>query len=112
MLFRSYIEFDTENLRNFHKYYFRYFFDKYNVAKSVEDRTKSSFEYIENNIETVLEDKEAEKQKKDKIKSNKKYIKDTIKKQLDKIKKIDEQICNEIKEQYDKIYKEETKEGI
>ncbi len=108
----NYIEFDTENLRNFHKYYFRYFFDKYNVAKSVEDRTKSSFEYIENNIETVLEDKEAEKQKKDKIKSNKKYIKDTIKKQLDKIKKIDEQICNEIKEQYDKIDKEETKEGI
>lgn len=108
----NYIEFDTESLRNFHKYYFKYFFDKYDVARSVEDRTKSAFEYIENNIETVLEDKELEKQRKDKIKSNKKYIKDTIKKQLDKIKKIDDQIYNDMKEQLDKIDKEETKEGI
>ena len=108
----NYIEFDTENLRNFHKYYFKYFFNKYDVAISVEDRTKSAFEYIKNNIETVLEDKELEKQRKDKIKSNKKYIKDTIKKQLDKIKKIDEQIYNDMKEQLDKIDEEETKEGI
>lgn len=108
----NYIEFDTENLRNFHKYYFKYFFDKYDVAESVEKRTETAFGYIENNIEISLEDKELEKQRKDKIKSNKKYIKDTIKKQLDKIKKIDEQIYNEIKEQYDKIDKEETKEGI
>ena len=26
----NYIEFDTESLRNFHKYYFNYFFKKYN----------------------------------------------------------------------------------
>lgn len=108
----NYIEFDTENLRNFNKYYFQYFFDKYNIAQSVINRTKRSFEYLENNIEVELENKEEEKRRKEKIKLNKKYIKDTIKKQLDKIKKIDEQIYNEVKEKYDKIDKEETVEGI
>ena len=86
----NYIEFDTEDLRDFHKYYFEYFFKKYNVAENVENRTKNSFDYLENNIEVILENKDKEKERKDKIKSNKKYIKDTIKKQLDKIKKIDE----------------------
>ena len=108
----NYIEFDTENLKNFHKYYFQYFFDTYNVAQRVEERTKTAFEYIENNIENILEKTEEEKQRKDKIKTNKKYIKDTIKKQLDKIKKIDEQTYNEMKENYDKIDKEETEKGI
>lgn len=108
----NYIEFDTENLKNFHKYYFQYFFDTYNVAQRVTERTKASFEYIENNIENILENQEDEKQRKDKIKTNKKYIKDTIKKQLDKIKKIDELTYNEMKENYDKIDKEETEKGI
>ena len=108
----NYIEFDTENLKNFHKYYFQYFFDTYNVAQRVTERTKASFEYIENNIENILENQEDEKQRKDKIKTNKKYIKETIKKQLDKIKKIDEQTYNEMKENYDKIDKEETEKGI
>ena len=108
----NYIEFDTENLRNFHHYYFKYFFDKYNVAQSVMDRTKSAFDYLENNIEDIKENKDEEKQRKDKIKSNKKYIKEAIKKQLDKIKKIDEHIYNEMKEAYDKIDKEETKEEM
>lgn len=107
----NYIEIDTEDLKDFNKYYFKYFYDKYNVAENVKNRTNNAFEYLENNIETPLENEE-EKQRKDKIKTNKKYIKDTIKKQLDKIKKIDEQIYNEIKEQYDKIEKENTKQGI
>lgn len=107
----NYIEIDTEDLKDFNKYYFKYFYDKYNVAENVKNRTNKAFEYLENNIETPLENEE-EKQRKDKIKTNKKYIKDTIKKQLDKIKKIDEQIYNEIKEQYDKIEKENTKQGI
>jgi len=107
----NYIEIDTENLRDFNKDYFKYFYDKYNVVESVKNRTNDAFKYLENNIETPLENKE-EKQRKDKIKTNKKYIKDTIKKQLDKIKKIDEQTYNEIKEQYDKIDKEITKQGI
>ncbi len=108
----NYIEIDTEDLRDFNKCYFKYFFDKYNVAKNVKSRTEKGFEYLENNIETVLENNEEEKQRKDKIKSNKKYIKETIKKQLDKIKKIDEQIYDEIKEQYDKIDKATTSQEI
>ncbi len=108
----NYIEFDTENLKNFEKYYFQYFYDRYDVSKNVINRTKNAFEYLENNIETQSEDKDEQKQIKDKIKSNKKYIKDTVKRQLDKIKKIDEQIYNEMKEAYDKIDKEETTVGI
>lgn len=108
----NYIEIETEDLREFNKYYFKYFYDRYNVVESVKNRTLKNFEYIESNIETPLENKEEEKQRKDKIKTNKKYIKDAVKKQLDKIKKIDEQTYNEIKEQYDKIDQETTKQGI
>ena len=107
----NYIEIDTEDLRDFNKYYFKYFYDKYNVAENVKNRTDNAFRYLENNIEVPL-GKEEEKQRKDKIKTNKKYIKDSVKKQLDKIKKIDEQTYNEMKEQYDKIEKENTKQGI
>lgn len=95
----NYIEFDTENLRNFHKYYFEYFFKKYNVAESVKNRTKSSFDYLENNIEVIFADKDKEKERKEKIKSNKKYIKEAIKKQSNKIKEFDKEIYNEIEEQ-------------
>mgnify|MGYP004569203763 FL=1 len=108
----NYIEIETEDLRDFNKYYFKYFYDRYNVVESVKNRTLKNFEYIESNIETPLENKEEEKQRKDKIKTNKKYIKDAVKKQLDKIKRIDEQTYNEIKEQYDKIDQETTKQGI
>ena len=108
----NYIEFDTENLRNFHKYYFNYFFKKYNVAESVKIRTERPLEYLENNIEVVPEDKDKEKERKEKIKSNKKYIKDTIKKQLDKIKKIDETTYEEMKKQYERIDKSSTKQEI
>lgn len=108
----NYIEFDTEDLRDFHKYYFNYFFKKYNVAENVENRIRNSFEYLENNIEIVWDDKEREKERKDKIKSNKKYIKEVIKKQLDKIKKIDENTYEEMKEQYDRIDKVAIKQEI
>lgn len=108
----NYIEFDTEELINFDKYYFNYFFNRYNVAKSVIERTSKQFEHLENNIENVLDDKEEEKTRKEKIKVNKKKIKDVVKKQLDKIKKIDEEIYNEMKEAYDRIDKEETVEGM
>lgn len=95
----NYIEFDTESLRNFHKYYFNYFFKKYNVAESVKTRTKSLFEYLENNIEIEFEDKDKEKERKDKIKSNIKIIKSEISKQSKKIKEFDKEIYNEIEEQ-------------
>ena len=109
---KNYIEFDTEDLRNFHKYYFNYFFKKYNVAESVKDRTKKAFENLENNIEMVFEEKEKEKQRKDTIKSDKKYIKDTVKKQMDKIKKYDVITYDEMKNEYDKIDKATTKQEI
>ena len=67
---------------------------------------------MENNIEIVWDDKEREKERKDKIKSNKKYIKEAIKKQLDKIKKVDENTYEEMKEQYDEIDKVTTKQEI
>lgn len=108
----NYIEFDTENLRNFDKYYFNYFFNKYNVAERVIDRTNNLFSYIEDNIEKPSENKEEDKFRRDKIKSYKKYIKDIIKKQLDKIKKINESIYNEIKDKYEKIDNEQTRSGI
>lgn len=108
----NYIEFDSEDLRNFDEYYFNYFFEKYDVAEKVISRTKSFFEYLEENIEKEIQDKDKNKENKDKIKSNKKYIKDTVKKQLDKIKKIDEDTYNEMKEAYDKIDEEKTKQGI
>ena len=95
----NYIEFDTEDLRDFHKYYFNYFFKKYNVAESVKNRTKSSFDYLENNIEVVLDDKDKEKEREDKIKSNIKIIKSEISKQSKKIKEFDKEIYNEIEEQ-------------
>lgn len=108
----NYIEIDTEDLRDFNKYYFKYFFDKYNVSKNVKNRLENPFEYLENNIERTVESKDDEKQRKDKIKINIKYIKDIVKKQLDKIKKIDEKIYEEIKKEYDQIDKETTKQGI
>lgn len=95
----NYIEFDTEELRDFHKYYFNYFFKKYNVAESVKNRTKNSFDYLENNIEVVLDDKDKEKERKDKIKSSIKIIKSEISKQSKKIKEFDKEIYNEIEEQ-------------
>lgn len=108
----NYIEFDTEDLRNFHKYYFNYFYRKYNVAESVENRTKNSFDYLENNIEKNLENKDEEKQRKERIKTNIKYIKEIVKKQMDKIKKFDEETYNEIKENYDLLDKLSTKQEI
>ena len=108
----NYIEFDTEDLRNFHKYYFNYFFQKYNVAESVKNRTESAFDYLENNIEKNLENKDEEKQRKERIKTNIKYIKEIVKKQMDKIKKFDEETYNEIKENYDLLDKLSTKQEI
>lgn len=101
----NYIEFDTENLRNFHEDYFSYFFKKYNIAESIENRTKDSFEYLKNNIEVVFEDSEKEKERKNKIKSNIEKIKETIKNQLNKIQNFDSEAYNEIQEKRNSIDK-------
>lgn len=108
----NYIEFDTEKLRNFDVYYFNYFYKKYNVAESLENRLASSFDYLKNNIELTSDNKDEERQRKDKIKSNIKYIKESVKKQLDKINKFDSETGGIIKEQYEKLDKIMTKEDV
>ena len=105
----NYIEFDSEDLRDFHKYYFNYFFKKYNVAKNVETRIEKSFEYLENNIEVIFDDKDKEKERKEKIKSSVKIIKSEINNQTSKIKKFDKEAYHEIEEQCDNINKITTK---
>lgn len=109
---QNYIEFETENLRNFHKYYFQYFFDIYNVAERTKQRIEKSFNKISNYIEKEPQDKAEEKQIQERIKNEKKYIKLIIKTQLDKIKKVDEKIHQEMSEAYSKIDSIKTKEDI
>ena len=109
---QNYIEFETENLRNFHKYYFQYFFDIYNVAERTKQRIEKSFNKISNYIEKEPQDKTEEKQIQERIKNEKRYIKLIIKTQLDKIKKVDEKIHQEMSEAYSKIDSIKTKEDI
>lgn len=109
---QNYIEFETENLRNFHKYYFQYFFDIYNVSERTKQRIEKSFNKISNYIEKEPQDKTEEKQIQERIKNEKKYIKLIIKTQLDKIKKVDEKIYQEMSEAYSKIDSIKTKEDI
>lgn len=104
----NYVEFDTEDLRQFAKYYFQYFFDSYNVALKTEKKMEKSFRNIINN----LDKKEKDKAMQEKIKSEKKYIKLVIKNQLDKIKKIDEGIYQKMLEKYNQIDEIKTKEDI
>lgn len=101
----NYIEFDTEQLRDFSKYYFEYFFNKYNIANRTKERIDISFNKVKNNL---LEDNI----NKEKIKSEKNYIKQIIKTQLDKIKKFDKQTYNLMYESYLKIDKIKGKEDI
>lgn len=82
----NYIEFDTTELKDFNKCYFKFFFDKYNIANKVKDK-----------FDKILEER------KDNFETNKKYIKMIIKTQLGKIKKFDEQTYNLIKQAYLKI---------
>lgn len=104
----NYIEFDTNKLKNFHKYYFKYFFDKYNVARKLENRIEISF----GKIKMYLEDGSGKKEIQDKFKNEKKYIKQAIKTQIDKIKKVDEVIYAEVQDAYNELDKIKTKEDL
>ena len=108
----NYITFDTQSLKNFHKYYFNYFFDKYNVANRTKDKINQSFEKIANALKTESADKAEIKRIQERVKSEKKYIKSVIKTQLDKIKKIDENVYQTILEQYNEIDAVKNKEDI
>ena len=85
----NYICFETSKLKNFHKYYFKYFFNKYNIGLKTKERIEKSFGIIENCLKNESQDKQEIKKIQETLKSEKKHIKDIIKKQLDKIKKSD-----------------------
>lgn len=108
----NYITLDTQSLKNFHKYYFNYFFDKYNVANKTKDRINQSFGKIASALKNESVDKAEIKRLQESVKIEKKYIKSVIKTQLDKIKKIDENVYQTILEQYNEIDAVKEKEGI
>ena len=99
----NYIEFETEKLKNFANYYFKYFFERYNVAKKTEERIEKSFQKIKNNIEIETTDKIENKKIQEKIKTEKKYSKQILKTQMDKIKKIDEIVYEKMLQNYEII---------
>lgn len=99
----NYIEFETEKLKNFANYYFNYFFERYNVAKKTEERIEKSFRKIKNDIEIETTDKTENKNRQERIKSEKKYSKQILKTQIDKIKKIDEEIYKKMLQNYENI---------
>ena len=108
----NYITFETKKLKNFHKYFFKYFFDKYNVGLKTTERINNSFEKIENYLRIETLDKQEIKKLQENIKTEKKHVKDIIKKQLDKIKKYEDTTYTNILNEYNKIDKIQTKEDI
>ena len=108
----NYITFETEKLKNFHKYYFKFFFDKYNIGKRTKERIEKAFEIIKAEIKMETEDKEEQKQIQEKLKAEKKYIKQIIKTQLDKIKKYETDTYENILNEYNKIDKIKEKNDI
>ena len=108
----NYISFETSKLKNFHKYYFNYFFDKYNIGLKTKERIEKSFEIIENCLKKDTQDKQETKKLQDTIKSEKKHVKDIIKKQLDKIKKYDESTYKNMLDAYNGIDKIQTIDDI
>ena len=108
----NYITFETEKLKNFHKYYFKFFFDKYNIGKKTKERIEKSFEIIKAEINKETDNKQEQKQIQEKLKAEKKYIKQIIKTQLDKIKKYETNTYENILNEYNKIDKIKEKEDI
>ena len=99
----NYVEFDTEALKEFHKCYFQYLFETYDIAKTMEKRMNESFYKMKQYLEIQSEDKKELNEAKERLKKEKKYIKNSIKKQMDKIKKFDQKTENTILEEYNKI---------
>ena len=108
----NYIEFETEKLKRFAKYYFNYFFERYNVAKKTEEKIEKSFQKIKDNIMIESTNKIENKTLQEKIKTEKKYSKQILKTQMDKIKKIDESNYEEMLQNYEAIDNIKTKEDI
>ena len=108
----NYITFETNKLKNFHKYYFKYFFDKYNVGLRTKEKVEKSFEKIVSFLNDETQDNKEIKIIQENLKTEKKHVKDIIKKQLDKIKKYDDVTYTNILNEYNKIDKIKTKEDV
>ena len=108
----NYICFETSQLKNFHKYYFKYFFDKYNIGLKTKERLEKSFEIIESYLKKETQDKQETKKLQENIKLEKKNVKDFIKRQLDKIKRYDEKIYKNMLDAYNAIDKIKTVDNI
>lgn len=108
----NYICFETSKLKNFHKYYFKYFFDKYNIGSKTKERLEKSFGIIENYLKKGSQDKQESKKLQENIKLEKKNVKDFIKRQLDKIKRYDEKIYKNMLDAYNEIDKIKTVDNI
>lgn len=108
----NYITFENSKLKNFHKQYFKYFFDKYNIGNKTKERIEKSFERIKIQINKDTDDRQEQKQIQEKLKTEKKYIKQIIKTQLDKIKKYELDTYENMLNEYNKIDKIKEKEDI
>ena len=106
------ITFETKKLKNFHKQYFKYFFDKYNIGNRTKERIEKLFERIKTDINENDEDDQKRKQVQEKIKKEKEYVKQIIKTQLDKIKKYEIDTYENILNEYNKIDKIKDKKDI
>lgn len=95
----NYIQFDSEDLRNFEDDYFKYFFDKYNIAEKIKSKVEISIDRINAILQKDSIDKDDEK----KIKKEIGYIKDTIKRENDKVKKFNSKSFDLIKEELNNL---------
>lgn len=108
----NYIELESSELANFASDYFDYFFSKYNIAEKTIEKIENNFKIIKQNLEKEKIDKEEQKKISDIIKTQKKYVKDTIKYQLNKIKKFDEETYHKLEEAIERFEEIREKEQI
>lgn len=112
ILKENYIMFDTDILKDFHELYFNYFVNKYSIADKINNKIKTSFELIRDNVNTESKNKEEAKNKSNKLKLLKQNIKEAIKIQLKKIEKFDKETYNIINNKYAEIDTINKKEDL
>ncbi len=96
---QNFIELDTEDLKDFHICYFKYFFDKYNIAKKLDERMKKDFDDLKGYLKIENQDANI----KQKYKTKKDYLKQALKTNLDKVKKIDKDLYEAMNASYKEI---------
>lgn len=76
---KNYIEFDTKIIYDFHECYFKYFMQKYDIAKKTKMRIEENIKGISKCLNIIENNPDKEKEQKSRIKTLEKYIKDNIK---------------------------------